>query len=525
MTSDRGSMSLIVQQKSLTVMKLRYSVSRVSSQCWQVATVDIPPFTVPLDHYHKLDFCFASFDTISVVSQYIQTKVGFSELSVGSKMVVTKEFPYYSTVHFTSALELFRATENTKLDIHWFKTTTASKMDPIELIRKSSEARMAERKKKASELILKWATERLEPDEFQASLPCLSLAHNKAPKCNATTNFHPQVHDSYSLCEVVDYFKLDLIGRFYVPQYNPVLLKKHCDPFFHPVAVTLSKPVLEEPGGYSGNRKSYFKAVPRKTLHTDCMLAPVTVTSDVRIPGDYMETIPDEINDISEMKGVLAEKTDSPRCKIWFEVFKRTLMKKRPTYPTISYSHFLLTSQNVQHFVLEFVLAGTKHSTSKLEATANKFAGTVPLNIASIREVKIIERNPTGVDRNITRRNQVTKSQVQKPKLQIISSTDCIATVDNISFETSKAWSGPSGNVSVQAKAVSKVSFPNRLYCVHEDLVFGLTGRLEVRTQVRQLSRVPFSVVTRLRSVVETLPSLVTLGVTAPLPEYKFVQV
>ena len=103
----------------------------VSSQCWQVATVDIPPFAVPLDHYHKLDFSFASFDTIAIVSQYIQTKVGFSELDVGSKMVVTKEFPYYSSVHFTSALELFRATENTKLDIHWFKTTTASKMDPI----------------------------------------------------------------------------------------------------------------------------------------------------------------------------------------------------------------------------------------------------------------------------------------------------------------------------------------------------------------------------------------------------------
>ena len=512
-SSNVGEMSLLAQ-KPVTVLKQRHSISRLSTQTWST-TVAIPTFTIPLTQYHKLDFSFAPYETTNIVSGYIQTVVGVCVAETGGSMVLNREFPYYSTVHFTSALELFRASENVKLDIQWFKAPQTSKLDrELELIRKSSEARMAERRKKASEIVVKWATERFQPDEFQTSLPCLSLAHSNRQTYIASLCLHPQIHDSYILHEVIDYFKLDLIGRFFVPKHDPHLLRKCVDHVPHPSAVILSFPVMESTGKYSPQNRPSFKAVARRNLHTDCKIGAVTQIADTHNAGDYLEDIPDEINDISEMKNVLAEKTDSPRCKIWFEVFKRTLMLKRPTFPTIGNSHFLQTSVNSEHCLLEFVIAGSSNS-SKLKVNA-KFSASPSLNVASIGEVKIIEK----ISNSSKTAEKFQRFNAKQSRLKVISSIDCIVSSENIVYEDAKMMPAVGNNF---VKPVSKVSFPNRLYCVQQEQVYGLTERLVLGA--RELTRVPFSVVTRLRGVAEIIGPLVTLGNTIDLPEYKFVQV
>ena len=502
---NNGEEKFFTTQKTLTVMKLRYSICSLSTQSWQTPS-NIPIFTVPIDCYHRLDFSFAPFETSSFASKIMQTPIGFCEVDVGNKMTVCREYPYYSTVHFTSALELFRVTENPKLDIQWFKLPQAVREDPVELIRKSSEARMAERRKKDSQLVIKWATERFHTDEFQDFLPNLTIT--RPVLYQAERILHNHQYEAFTLHYVVDYFKVDLIGRFYVPHYNPILLRKHCDPAFHPVAVTSDRPVLETSDVCSRLRSNHYKAVARRTLHSDCMLASVSSAGDVRNEGEYLENIPDEINDLSEMKSVLAEKTDSPRCKIWFEVFKRTLMKKRPTYPLISFTQPLHLPLNNQHLILEFVLAATQHSSHCQVANIS-----TSLCSAQINTVHLIDKYSQSVDKtskNIPAKTSYRRVAFEEYFKQVLSET---------SFEETKPMIP--GHACSQVKAVSKVSFPNRLYCVQEETIHGLSGRLVKDT--RAVSRVPFSIVTRLRPTSSQLV-MVSLGVTVSLPEYKFVQ-
>ena len=530
--SKGGEISLI-SQKSLTVRSLRYALITVSGQSWQTP-VNIPIFSVPIDQYHRLDFSFAPFEASLIATKTSQQVVGSVELDCGRKMTVSKEFPYYSTVHFTSALELFRATEPPKLDIQWFKVPEAVKADPVEVIRKSSEARMAERKRrKNTELVVKWATERFQPDEFQEVLT--SLAVTKFPVYSASLASHSSLHEAYSLIQVVDYVKLDLIGRFYVPHYNPILLRKTCDPVLHPVALTCARPILHETDVLTSSRNSRLsKSVARKTLHSDCMMASVSILSDTRDEGDCLEDIPDEIHDISEIKPVLAtERTDSPRCKIWFEVFKRTLMLKRPTFATVSFDHNLLApAMGSQHLVLEFVLGGSATSGGGSDlAVAAESAVTLPLGVASAREVTIIEKY-SGYSKFSKAKNSDSKkfasssaaTRQQQRTARVISSSEYLVDVEIFSTETAKYLAAPS-QPPAPARAVSKVSFPNRLYCVQETQVHGLTGLLDLaRLEVKALARLPFSLLTRPRPVVQ-VSSVLQIGVTRSLPEYRFVQV
>ena len=529
--SKAGEISLM-SQKSLTVRSLRYALITVSGQSWQTP-VNIPVFSVPIDQYHRLDFSFTLFETSLVATKTSQQLVGSVELDCGRKMTVSKEFPYYSTVHFTSALELFRATEPPKLDIQWFKVPEAVKTDPVEVIRKSSEARMAERKRrKNTELIVKWATERFQADEFQEVLT--SLAVTKFPVYSASLVSHSSLHEAYSLIQVVDYVKLDLIGRFYVPHYNPILLRKACTPALHPVALTCTRLILQETDVLSSSRNSRLgKSVARKSLHSDCMMASVSILSDTREEGDCLEDIPDEIHDISEIKPVLAtERTDSPLCKIWFEVFKRTLMLKRPTFATVSFDHSLVSpALGSQHLVLEFLLGSAGPGGGSELAVAAESSVTLPLGVASAREVTVIEKY-SGYSKFSKAKNSDSKkfasssaaTRQQQRTVRVISSSEYLVDVEIFSTETAKYLAAPS-QPPVPGRAVSKVSFPNRIYCVKEEQVHGLTGLLDLaRLEVTALARLPFSLLTRPRPVVQVTSDL-QLGVTRSLPEYRFVQV
>ena len=497
--------------KAVLVRTAQQGLEVRQPQAW-LNLAPLPSFSVSIDCYHKLDFSFASFTTSCIASAATQQVMGNASVDVGQTMTISKEFPYYSTVHFTSALELFRATENARLDIQWFKLPAAVKADPVELVRKTSEARMAERRKKSSQLDLKWATDRFQTDEFQKPLPCLAVTQFSS--CTATSVLHRRTQEAYTLTQLVDYFKLDLIGRFYVPHYNAALLRKNCDYVLHPVAEITIRPILEMTNIYSAPRAPHFKAVARKNLHLDFLLAATTLNADIRNDKENIENIPDEIHDISEMKNVLAEKTSSPRCKIWFEVFKRTLMKKRPTYANVSYSRFLSTPASWQPLLLECLVTAVDSTTaSKVLEPANKSA----LCIASTREVRVIERGAAELPHKSN-----TRPGLKRRKFSDRFVSPCEYSQDSINeaMETTSHLSAPGLANVLFGRAVSKVSFPNRLYAVGEERVYGQVGKYSPNAVA--FSRVPFSVITRLRPVSDNhLP--LSLWVTASLPEYKFV--
>ena len=68
-------------------------------------------------------------------------------------MTVIREFPYYSTVLLTSALDMSRAQEEMKLNVKWFKAEKpkVQRPDPVELIMKISEQKQEEHRRKVSQ--------------------------------------------------------------------------------------------------------------------------------------------------------------------------------------------------------------------------------------------------------------------------------------------------------------------------------------------------------------------------------------
>jgi len=495
------------QEKSLKVVKGCYSMSILSILSWET-TQPAPLLNIPIHSYHKLDFSLTAFETSNVAMVMRQCILGNTNSDFGKKMTICKEFPYYSTVQITSAIELIRAQEEAKLNIQWFKVPQVSKNpDPIELIRKTSESRVKEQERKKSQLQIKWGTERFQSDEFQKALPCASV--KEFPVCKVDSFTFKKLNESYSLTQNIIYYKTDLIGRFYVPQYNPILLRRDCDYVFHQVAEAGMPSIFEMTNIYSAPKSSTTQCQARSGLHVDCMTAATVLIADVCTMGEVLENIPDEIHDIAEMKHVLAEDSESPRCKIWFEVFKRTLMQKRPTYANISYCEFLTAATNFDIRILEDSLTILPNSFA--HEVASRIIGT-PLTIATIRDVTMIEK-------------YTEFSKFVKPKLiterfttRVVSTDEYVIDIVNIPYETTKNYLN--SDFVVLEHGISTVSFPNRLYTVSEEKVMGITDNY---TLSKEFSRIPFSVVTRLQYVVDCLQPT-KLGVTVPLPEYQFVQ-
>jgi len=499
--------SLENRENSLKVVRGHHSTGILSIVLWE-STKLAPLLNISIQSYHKLDFSFTPYEASNVPVVVIQCVLGSTNSDFGRKMTICKEFPYYSTVVITSALDLFRAQEEAKLNIQWFKVPQALKTpDPIEVIRKISETRVKDQERKKSQLQIKWATERFQSDEFQKALPCSSL--KEFSTCKADRFTFKQLNESYSLNQNIVYFKIDLIGRFYVPQYNPILLRRDCDYTFHHAAEARIPSIFEMTNIYSAPRTLTSQCRVRSTLHEEYMTAASLLIADVRTIGDILENIPDEIHDIAEMKHFLTEDSESPKCKIWFEVFKRTLIRKRPTYPEVTFSAFLPTATVLENLVLEHL--HTSHSACFASEVATRVI-TMPHSIAVIRDVAVIEK-------------YTEFSKFIKPKLaserftrRLVSNDEYVVDTVNIAYETTKNFL--QADFVALEHAISIVSFPNRLYTVSEEIVRGITDNY---TLSKEFFRIPFSVVTRLHNAADCLQP-VKLGVTTPLPEYQFVQ-
>ena len=312
------------------------------------------------------------------------------------------------------------------------------------------------------------------------------------------------------------WLKTELLGKFYVPHYNPVLITRTVGPTIRPVVITTRVTVMEMSNIYTVPRNSNTVSdKAKKVVHLDCLA--VTTVNMPLIKTDFeIEEIPDEIHDIQDIKRVLNEDGESHKCKIWFDVFKRTLMRKRPTYPKVSRSEFLPTASVSNCILLEFPNLLLASNAIPLRALPVRHRPLI--SVASIREVKEIEKyaefsrfvKPTLVPEKFTAGLVLSDEYV----------TTCTS---GWAWESLQNFKPKTTNVKpTLEKALSTVSFPNRLYTVSEVRVEGLTGDYSPSTHQKQ-ARTAFTKLTRPRkAAVCHLP--LRLSVATALPEYQFVQ-
>ena len=495
---------------------LRGAASQEASRTW-LAAPPAPAFDIPIECYHKLDFSFTEYENSAVAEVLVETVLGSSH-TAPRLAPICRQFPYYSTVVVTTtALELCRpGQEEVVVCPASVPSRPSTAPAPVE---------RPPRPRPAPQL--QWAQERFQSDECCAPPPPCATP-SQPPVCRAGRLGGWAVREAVSLAEPVTLDRPDLIGRFYFPLYNPVLLRRECDPVQHPAAQRETRLVLEMCNLYSvPSSLALHSPAPRPALHTaDTRSAPTTTAPDLRQAADTLEDIPSEIHDIAEMRHILAaEESNSQKSKIWFEVFKRTLMRKRPTFPHISYIYRCSVVAAVsKHFVLESLQTSFQDSFS---AAVARRTLTIPLGIAVATSQEIIEKYT-----EFTKLAKATVFTENFSKRRMVRADQYIGDDINIAFETCKSFSG--AGLSIE-RAVSKVSFPNRLYCVSECEVWGEVwqGVCPPRQQCHAPSpprkicpapaRLPFSLVSRPRGAASCLTQ-VTLATTRPLPSYNFVQ-
>ena len=139
-------------EKPTKVVKGCNSIAVLASVAWQTVQ-PAPTLDIPIDSYHKLDFSFAGFEVSQIASKSAAVFLGAESSEFGQNMTVIREFPYYSTVLLTSALDMSRAQEEMKLNVKWFKAEKpkVQRPDPVELIMKISEQKQEEHRRKVSQ--------------------------------------------------------------------------------------------------------------------------------------------------------------------------------------------------------------------------------------------------------------------------------------------------------------------------------------------------------------------------------------
>ena len=500
-------------EKSVKVVRGCNSIAVSTTVAWQAAQ-PAPLLNIPIQSYHKLDFSFTGFETSQIASKTTAVFLDSATTEFGKNMTVIREYPYYSSVLLTSALEMSRAHEEVKLNVKWFKQDKpkTQRPDPVELIMKVSEQKQAEQRRKVSQPSVKWGTERCLTDDFVTPLPIspfLPTTYNAI--CYRVMPQREHLTDSLPFI----WQKTEILGKFYVPHYNPVLVTRTIPPTVQPVVLTYQPLVLDMANQYTSPSTVFAGGQEAgHSAHMDCLsLAAILVP---HIQTDFqVEDIPDEILDINEIKRVIADDGESNKCKIWFDVFKRTLMRKRPTYPKVSRSDFLPTAAVSNCILLEFPLLLSTDSFSPQTASTSR--QRPPLAVASILEVKEIEK-------------YTEFTRFVKPTLVCEKFSSSIVLTDHYIIGLGVGWCWESyapitdnSNLPPQLeRANSTVSFPNRLYTVSEVQVRGLTGDWSPSSHHRQ-ARTAFTVLTRPHLAAESHTPL-RLGVASDLPEYQFVQ-
>ena len=155
---------------------------------------------------------------------------------------------------------------------------------------------------------------------------------------------------AYAQFQPIVYYKMTLVGRFYVPSYIPLLLRRDCDVPLCPVAEVRSEVQCYENLGmnlhtpktsFSGSQGVKVSVVAGLA---DCCGVAGQSAADVRDGAELVEEIPDAIHDVDDIKHLTRHEADRRKCKIWIDVFKMTLIRTRPVYAVVHFAECLPTA-------------------------------------------------------------------------------------------------------------------------------------------------------------------------------------
>ena len=501
-----GQISVKMEDKPLSVIEAYKSV--ISTSPFIISTVGVNSFLgIPKEGYHKLDFSITNYDTCNIVSTLTPCLLGSENNEFGKEMLLSKQYPYYTTVRLSSAIELLYAKEEEKLKIQWFQEpehTESSK--PVKLVRKVSNSRKDRPLPK--ELAFKWGVDNWIKDDILTTYDMVDHSFSNEFACVLPTN---RICASYMETEPRVLCKAELIGRFYIPQYNSILLKKDSGAQFYTLGIIHEPAVFEMMNIYTNPSIILLAGKAKVNFHKDFLLVATTIRPCVIEQNESIQIIPDEIHDLNLLKEALSNEKSSAKCDILLDVFKRTIMKLRPTFAKLSFLDPLASAEIHTITPLEFPSNTLPSSFSQEVAICSRTPHTIIL-FASITKVAAID-------------NFTEFSTLKNIKILWETCERQMWLIDSYVMEYLPAiWNdipcSPKLSVTHQEHATSSVSFPNKLYSVsHIDVMGSCVPYFKSELQ----RRTAFQVVSKLHSVVSQ-QYLTHLTCTQDLPEYQFVQ-
>jgi hypothetical protein len=466
---------------------------------------------IPGGHHTKIT-CTLEISNCSVVAEMFNNMVLNTE-NTEDPIIVSpnhniKEFPYYSNIKHTSVIKLFRAKEEIRHKTFWLRD---SSILPVanSMYRPTSVGKTVVKKTSRELIGLKYAATNYLEDQLEITNPLILLPNKqeqaKKSLCYACQVIYPAVFE-----------RAQLLGQFYVPHYNPALLKRDCDTQWKVVANVEMKTVMSMHNIYSTPRITSY------IVHSgwnfpdpgDFLKVPMIYLPDIR-NEEVTEDIPDQIQDFNEIKLLLARNTNQNKCNIWFDVFKRTLIRLRPTYPCWDYVLSLTVPEvtieptflyDIKTYV-DSDICETKEATLSLT--------NFLFNIAAIDIIEVKETCKTFTS--------ISEIQIKPKSFQKkISMSYSIEVFIPQCCDIVRSYGGASSYLTAGYRqfATSSVAFPNRLYSVAENCFFEVVGQLG---STQGLLKSAFSRLVCLHSVANHFESLL-LNSVARLPHYQFVQ-
>ena len=505
---SRVAMQKSIQVKPRTVIEAFKSVI-ITQPCVLYNCDEYSTSLKTADVYHKLDFSITDFNTCCMASCLSNCLLGNENTEFGRKMRMTRQYPYYTLVKLQSAIEMVRATEEIKLKTQWFQPLKPERRkSEVKLMRSESTSKKNKRSVAVPEIALNWASDDYISTKFSTTL---DMADHVWTERIASKSPVDRICTSYNETETITFYKTDLIGRFYVPYYDPRVLRKNYTGDYLGVGVVQQPLLLEMNNLYSNPKCKFLTVNAKESFHKDFL----SLASTFELHDDkqeFTEDIPDEIVDLNWLKLVLSNEKSEAKCNIWLDVFKRTVMKLKPTFARQSYLDPLATVISEIITSLEFPTALLPNSFAHEVARCTRIANTILLS-PTFLSVNCFD--------NVEEFSSLKKIKVKsEPFMSKVKVADTyVIECQQESWDIAQSFQG-SYNQSLLGHASSCVSFPNRLYSVSSTDVMGSSRPYSA---AEEHNRTAFQIVSRLHGVVSH-QTAIHLTCTADLPAYQFVQ-
>lgn len=429
-----------------------------------------------------------------------------------------REYPYYSMVKYNKATDLCRAVKREKVETNYNLVSKKVSNTPasVPLIRKKIGT--TSKKSSIGQICrqLEWSTERKLVDEAHYEIP---KSLDQVKLCFASTSWSSESNACLQY-EPMIYYKLSLVGRFYVPHYNPLLLRGDPEVFWCPVAAVFEPKCFESAGLSIVSKLSTSAHVARATVYEQWRGIATTNINDVRKHEDSSEDIPTEIFDINDMKDLVH--SNPKKCELWMNVFKRTLIQQKPTYAGFSFVQSLSTATTSLPTKLCSIDSVIDEPYPKYQVAEIKTESFI-LTPFALDTFELIIHEPYNDFSDIGNINYTLESFVAAETSDLINEytiNDLSMQMENVKYIPQNMEYNPITNKYHSFQCTTMVSFPNRIPTRLQETIFGTTK--EYKT-LGTFERYPFRIVSKFKEITDK--SMIDLFEASDnLPNYEFVQ-